>query len=224
MRHVMPARKALAVRTIFNLLGPLSNPAGAGRLVVGVYSPALIDPFARALAAMGVKRALVVGGDGVDEIALDGETAAARLRDGEIERFSIRPADWGATPAPLAAVRVDSPAESKQMLLAALAGENPVARDFAAVNAGALLTVADIAPDLKAGFDLARATIASGARARQSRFVSRRHRARPLSRRCSKKSSPAKKRGSSKTSAKRRRWSSSPPPKKPRRRAIFCAR
>ena len=179
MRHVMPARKALAVRTIFNLLGPLSNPAGAGRLVVGVYSPALIDPFARALAAMGAKQALVVGGDGVDEIALDGETSAARLRDGEIERFSIRPADWGATPAPLAAVRVDSPAESKQMLLAALAGENPIARDFAAVNAGALLTVADIAPDLKAGFELARATIASGAaRAKVDSFLAAATRAR----------------------------------------------
>lgn len=179
MRRVMPARKALAVRTIFNLLGPLSNPARVGRLVVGVHSSALIDPFARALAAMGTKRALVVGGGGIDEIALVGETPAAELRDGAIERFSIRPADWGATPAPLAAFRVESPAESKRMLLAALAGEDPAARDLAAVNAAALLTVADLAPDLRAGFDLARATVASGrARAKVDSFLAAAARAR----------------------------------------------
>jgi len=161
--HAMPVRRALATRTLFNLLGPLVNPATPPCQLAGVYAPEYVTPLAEAFAALGVAHALVVHGGGLDEIALHAPTQAARIRDGEIEYFEITPAAAGLARQPLEALAGGSPQENAAVLEATLAGGGPRAyRDAIALNAGALLWVAGRVQDIRAGTQQAAAALADG--------------------------------------------------------------
>jgi anthranilate phosphoribosyltransferase len=163
-RHAAPARQEIGVRTAFNLLGPLTNPAGAHAQLVGVYSADVIDLVAATLAELAVQHALVVhGADGLDEISLSGETAVAEVRDGQIRRFTITPEDFGLSRAPLEGLRGGSAAENAAMIHAVLDNEAGPRRDVAIINAAAALVVAGIATNFKEGAQLAEAAISSGA-------------------------------------------------------------
>ncbi|MGH8311725.1 MAG: anthranilate phosphoribosyltransferase [Gammaproteobacteria bacterium] len=161
--HAMPVRRALATRTLFNLLGPLVNPAAPPCQLVGVYAPEYVEPLAEALAALGVTRALVVHGGGLDEIALHAPTQAARIDDSAIKYFEITPEAAGLARQPLEALAGGSPQENAVVLETTLAGGGPRAyRDAIALNAGALLWVAGHARDLRAGTQQAMAVLADG--------------------------------------------------------------
>lgn len=164
MRHAGPVRKALGVRTIFNMLGPCLNPALPPVQIVGVPSPQLIEPIARTLQALGCTRALVVHGSGLDEIALHGPTAAMQMSDGKFELFEITPEQAGVSRAPLAALAGGDVEENAARLVALLEGKGSDAEQaMVAINAGALLMLAGRAPDLKAGTRAALDALASGA-------------------------------------------------------------
>lgn len=167
MRHVAPIRAELGFRTIFNLLGPLTNPAGARRQVVGVYSARWIEPLARVLGALGGERAWVVHGQGMDEMTTTGETEVAELRDGQVRLFTVTPEAVGLDRAELSALRGGGPAENAQALDALLAGSPGPYRDIVLLNAGAALIVAERAETLAEGMGLARAAIDDG-RARRA--------------------------------------------------------
>jgi anthranilate phosphoribosyltransferase len=164
MKTVAPVRKELGVRTIFNILGPLTNPAGAQNILMGVFHADLVGIQARVLQRLGIKRALVVHGrDGLDEITLAGGTLVAELRDDRIEEYEILPGEFGVALADLRTLQVDSPAESKAMLLQVLDNHEGPARDIVLLNAGAALYAADIAASIADGVARARVAIASGA-------------------------------------------------------------
>ena len=161
--HAMPVRRALATRTLFNLLGPLVNPAAPPCQLVGVYTPEYVRPIAEALASLGVASALVVHGGGLDEIALHAPTQAARIGDGGVEFFEITPEAAGLRRQPLEALAGGSPQENAAVLEATLAGGGPHAyRDAIALNAGALLWVAGRVHDIRAGTQQASAALADG--------------------------------------------------------------
>jgi anthranilate phosphoribosyltransferase len=163
----------MAVRTLFNILGPLTNPAGAPNILMGVFHPDLVGIQARVLKKLGSKRALVVWGrDGVDEISLGERTLVGELRNGEISEYEIAPEDFGLARAPLSALRVDDPQASKAMLLEAIEGRGGPAADVVALNAGAALYAAGIAVSIQDGLARARAEMAKGTpRAKLDRFV-----------------------------------------------------
>lgn len=164
MRYAAPVRKELGVRTVFNMLGPLTNPAGARRQLTGVFSEGLVDAYAETLRLLGAERALVVHGDGMDEITITGETRAAELReDGTVERLVIRPEDFGLGRAPLEAIQVGSAEESKAVADSALAGDPGPARDIVVMNAGAAIHVAGLAATVADGVGMAARAIDSGA-------------------------------------------------------------
>jgi anthranilate phosphoribosyltransferase len=164
MRHAAPVRRALAVRTIFNMLGPCLNPAAPPVQLVGVAEPKLVEPIAGALQRLGVASALVVHGSGLDEIALHGPTEARRVQDGTIERLVITPADAGLAEAPLETLAGGDPDENARRLRELLAGGGSEAeRNMAAINAGALLMIAGLAEDLRAGAGAALAALSNGA-------------------------------------------------------------
>lgn len=164
MKHVAPVRQALATRTIFNLLGPLSNPARPAAQVIGVFSPQWLEPLALATHELGMKRAVVLhSDDGLDEISIAAPTRLIEQRDGELKRLSVRPSDFGLEEAALDDVRVGDVAAGLEMMRAALAGEHRAASDMLAMNAAAALVVADIAADLADGVARAQEVIASGA-------------------------------------------------------------
>ncbi|MBE8158058.1 MAG: anthranilate phosphoribosyltransferase [Betaproteobacteria bacterium] len=163
VRHAAPVRKELGVRTVFNLLGPMCNPAGVRRQVVGVYDLALLAPYAETLGAAGALRALVVYGGGLDEITIAGETDIAELKDGAVLRRTLSPEDAGLAAAPLDSLRVSSAAESAALIRRVLAGETGAARDIVLLNAAAALIVAEIADDFADGVRRAAAAIDSGA-------------------------------------------------------------
>jgi anthranilate phosphoribosyltransferase len=164
MRHVMPARIELGTRTIFNILGPLTNPAAVRRQLTGAFSRSVIRPMAETLRALGSDRAwLVHGGDGTDEISIAGVTYVAELNDGRIAEFDIHPEDAGLPAHPFEAIRGGAPAENAAALRALLDGEASAYRDAVLLNAAAALVVADRAGNLREGVDLARASIDSGA-------------------------------------------------------------
>ena len=164
LRHAGPVRRALGVRTIMNLLGPCLNPAEPAVQLLGVADLRMIEPIALTLTALGVERALVVHGAGLDEVALHGETDAIRVIDGEIERLRIRPEDAGLDRVPAEALAGGDPAENAARLLALLSGGgSPVERDVVALNSAALLMTAGIATSLTDGVQLARTAIESGA-------------------------------------------------------------
>lgn len=165
-RHAGPARKKIGVRTVFNLLGPLTNPAGAAFQVAGVPSEELIDLIAGALAELGVKRAFVVhGAGGLDEISLAGETLAAEVRDGTVRRFTLTPEDFGLERAPLEAVLGGTPGENAERIRRVLAGEGGAARDIVAMNASAALVACGAAADFREGAAMAARAIADGSAA-----------------------------------------------------------
>jgi anthranilate phosphoribosyltransferase len=164
MRHAMPVRRALRQRTIFNLLGPLCNPAGARRQVLGVSQPAHVPLMAEALRALGAERAWVVhGGDGLCDLTITASTTVAELADGNITTRIIGPSDVDLPTASLDALLVASPAASADAVRAILAGEPGPRRDHAVLNAAAALVVAGVAGDLADGVARARAVLDSGA-------------------------------------------------------------
>ncbi len=166
MRHAAEVRRELGVRTVFNLLGPLTNPAGARRQLVGVYDRAKVEVLAEVLRTLGSERAMVVHGGGLDEIALHAETAVAELRDGRIRVFTITPEDAGLRGAPLAAIAGGSPEDNAAIAGAILRGERGPRRDVVLLNAAAALVVAGRAADLREGVAVAAGAIDSGAAGR----------------------------------------------------------
>lgn len=173
IRHAMPVRKTLATRTVFNLLGPLVNPARPPIMLVGVYDAGLCGLVAETLDLLGCERALVVHGLGLDEIALHGETQAAELRDGRVQPRRFTPADFGVREFPLAAIVGGAPEANAQAIHAVLAGEGEEAHRAAiAVNAAALLSLGGQADGLAQGYELAQAVLKSGrAWSRLERFA-----------------------------------------------------
>jgi anthranilate phosphoribosyltransferase len=164
MKHAAPVRRELGVRTLFNILGPLTNPAGARQQVMGVFHPDLVGIQARVLQRLGSRRVMVVhGADGMDEITLTGETMIAELKDNHVREYTIHPEQFGLNVSPLQTISVDSVAASRAMLLAALEGQPGAARDIVQLNAGASIYVAGISDTLEHGVGLAAETIASGA-------------------------------------------------------------
>jgi anthranilate phosphoribosyltransferase len=169
MREVMPVRRALGVRTVFNLLGPLTNPAGAQAQVMGVYAREKVELIARVLRDLGVRHALVVhGSDGLDEITTTGPTLVAEVRDGEVTTYSLEPEEVGARRVALAALVGGTPEENARRMEALLGGEGePALADVVAVNAGAALYVGGLAASLREGTEAARQLLAAGAGARK---------------------------------------------------------
>ena len=163
MRHVGPTRVELGTRTIFNLLGPISNPAGAKRQLVGVFAPSWVKPIAEVLGKLGSERAWVVHGDGLDELTTTGTSFVAELNNGKVETFEITPETAGLKRAPLAALKGGEPAENAAKLRAILDGATGPLTDIVLLNAAAALIVAGKAKDLRAGVDLAAKSVASGA-------------------------------------------------------------
>lgn len=173
MKYAAPVRRELGVRTIFNILGPLTNPASAPNQVLGVFHPDLVGIQVRVLQRLGSQRALTVfGREGLDEISLAGATLVGELKDGVISEYEVTPEQFGLTPAPISALQVADINASKAMLLAALDNQTCPARDIVALNAGASLYVTGKASSLAAGVVLAQDTLASGAaRAKVEEFV-----------------------------------------------------
>lgn len=170
IRNAMPVRRALGVRTLFNVLGPLANPARPRWQVVGVYDPALCLPLAETLGLLGCEGALVVHGGGSDELALHAPTVAARWHAGRVEALTIEPADLGIERRPLAELAGGDAAENARWLAQVLAGRgSPAHADVVALNAGALWWVAGRAPDLAGGVAAARAALAAGGAAERLR-------------------------------------------------------
>lgn len=164
IKHAMPARRALRTRTIFNLLGPLVNPAAPPHQVVGVYAPELCEPMARTLGMLGVESALVVHGSGVDEVALHGPTTAALYRDSEVTMLELCPEEAGLPRYPLDALRGGEPSENAAWLRDLLEGKGQPAHNAAvAINVGALLMVSGRVPHLHDGVELALDVLRSGA-------------------------------------------------------------
>lgn len=164
MRHAVEARKKIGVRTVFNLLGPLTNPAGARFQVVGVPSAELVDVMAATLAELGTERAFVVhGAGGVDEISLAGETLMAELSDGEIKRFVVTPEDFGVHRAAMEEVAGGTPVENATAIGRVLEGELGPKRDIVVMNAAAALAASGVAPDFRLGAELAAKALRSGA-------------------------------------------------------------
>jgi anthranilate phosphoribosyltransferase len=164
MKYAAPVRRELGVRTIFNVLGPLTNPAGADNQVLGVFHPDLVGIQARVLQRLGSRHVLVVhGADGMDEISISGMTVVAELKDGNISEYSIAPGDFGLPQAPVELLRVSNSAEACQKLLDVLDNHSGAARDIVQLNAGAAIYVAGLAGSLKEGIQLADQAIGSGA-------------------------------------------------------------
>ena len=173
MKNVAPIRKEMGVRTIFNILGPLTNPASAPNMLMGVFHPDLVGIQVRVLQRLGAKHALVVWGrDGMDEISLGAATAIGELRDGKVTEYDIHPEDYGLSMVSNRGLRVADSIESKQMVLEALDNKPGTPREIVMLNAGAGLYSADVVESIPAGIRLARETIASGAaRAKLDQFV-----------------------------------------------------
>ena len=162
-RHAAPARQQIVKRTVFNLLGPLTNPASAEAQVLGVFSADVIDTVAATLAELGTSRAFVVHGAGsLDEISLSGETQIAEVFNGSVRRFIVAPEDFGVSRAPLEAIRGGAPQENAKLIHSLLAGEPGPRLDIVIANAAAALVVTGIAQDFRSAADLARRAVTSG--------------------------------------------------------------
>jgi anthranilate phosphoribosyltransferase len=168
MKNVAPVRKELGVRTLFNILGPLTNPASAPNILMGVFHSDLVGIQVRALQRLGAEHALVVyGKDGMDEISLGAGTLVGELKDGQITEYEIHPEDFGMAMISNRSLRVEGPEQSRQMLMDVLDGVPGAASDIVALNAGAALYAANLASDLGDGLERARQVIASGAARRK---------------------------------------------------------
>jgi len=173
MKNVAPVRKELGVRTLFNILGPLTNPAGAPNILMGVFHPDLVGIQVRALQRLGAEHAMVVyGRDGMDEVSLGAATMVGELKGGQVLEYDIHPEDFGLAMASNRTLKVETAEQSKAMLLAVLDGEPGPASDIVVFNAGVALYAANVVPDIRSGIDKAREALASGAaRARLDRFA-----------------------------------------------------
>ena len=176
-RYVVPVRRQLAVRTIFNFLGPLTNPAGATRQLIGVSDPNYLETIAGALGRLGTDHALVVSSeDGLDELSISAPTRVVEVRDGALKQYAVSPADVGLGRSDGASVPGGDPAANAVIARRILAGEQGAARDIAVLNAGAAIYAADRAPSLEQGVRAAEEAIDSGAAERLlERFIARTH-------------------------------------------------
>src|SRR5674476_79190 len=164
MKNVAPVRKELGIKTIFNLLGPLTNPASAPNILMGVFHPDLMGIQVRALQRLGAEHAVVVyGKDGMDEVSLGAATLVGELKNGEITEYEIHPEDFGMVMASNRALKVETPAQSKAMLLGVLDNTPGAASDIVILNAGVALYAANVVESVAAGIQAARAAIESGA-------------------------------------------------------------
>ncbi|MDP3252481.1 MAG: anthranilate phosphoribosyltransferase [Hydrogenophaga sp.] len=168
MKNVAPVRRELGIKTIFNILGPLTNPASAPNILMGVFHPDLVGIQVRALQRLGAEHAVVVyGRDGMDEVSLGAASLVGELKDGEITEYEIHPEDFGITMASSRALRVETPEASRQMLMGVLENRDDpafkAASEIVALNAGVALYAANVVPDMGAGIALARRTLTSGA-------------------------------------------------------------
>ncbi len=177
MKNVAPVRKELGVRTIFNILGPLTNPAGAPNILMGVFHPDLVGIQVRALQRLGAEHAMVVyGRDGMDEVSLGAATMVGELKNGQISEYEIHPEDFGLAMASNRALKVDTPEQSRTLLLGVLRGEGGPALEIVALNAGVALYAANVVGDIASGIARARQAIASGAAlAKLEQLVARTH-------------------------------------------------
>jgi len=173
MKNVAPVRKELGVRTMFNILGPLTNPASAPNILMGVFHSDLVGIQVRALQRLGAEHAVVVyGRDGMDEISLGAATLVGELKNGQITEYEIHPEDFGLTMVSNRALKVDTPEQSMAMLCGVLDNQPGAARDIVMVNAGAALYAANVASSIADGLALARVAIESGAaKAKLAQFV-----------------------------------------------------
>ena len=173
MKHAAPVRKELGVRTIFNILGPLTNPAGAPNQVMGVFHPDLVGIQVRVLKELGAQHVLVVHGkDGMDEVSLGAATLVGELKDGQVREYEIHPEDFGLKMISNRGLRVTNAQESRAMVLEALDNVDGTPREIVVFNAGVALYAADVVPSIDDGIHLARASIASGgARRKLDEFV-----------------------------------------------------
>jgi anthranilate phosphoribosyltransferase len=168
MKHAAPVRKELGVRTIFNILGPLTNPAGAPNQVMGVFHPDLVGIQVRVLKQLGANHVLVVHGkDGMDEVSLGAATMVGELKDGEVREYEIHPEDFGLSMVSNRTLKVASPAESRAMLLEAVDNVSGTPREIVIFNAGVALYAANVADSIGEGIAQARSAIASGAARRK---------------------------------------------------------
>ncbi len=173
MKNVAPVRKELGVRTIFNILGPLTNPAGAPNILMGVFHPDLVGIQVRALQRLGAEHALVVyGRDGMDEVSLGAATMVGELKNGEVSEYEIHPEDFDLPMASNRTLKVETAEQSRQLLVSVLDNQPGAARDIVVFNAGVALYAANVVADIPAGIVRAREALASGAaRARLDQLV-----------------------------------------------------
>ena len=164
MKHAAPVRKELGVRTIFNMLGPLTNPASARRQVMGVFDKALTGKLAQVLHKLGSEHVLVVhGADGMDEISFTGDTYIAELKDGKVTEYTVNPQQFGLSEHVLQAIQIQNAAESKAMIMNVLNGKAGAPHDIVLLNAGAAIYVSGVVGSLQAGVEKAAQVIDSGA-------------------------------------------------------------
>jgi len=175
MKNVGPVRKELGIRTIFNILGPLTNPADAPNILMGVFHPDLVGIQVRALQRLGAEHAVVVyGRDGMDEVSLGAATMVGEYKDGGIHEYEIHPEDFGLTMSSNRALKVETPDQSKALLRSVLENEPGPARDIVMLNAGVALYAANVATTMQGGVALAREALASGqAKAKLDQFIAR---------------------------------------------------
>ena len=163
MKYAAPVRRELGIRTLFNLLGPVTNPARAKNQVLGVFSDKWVRPMAEVLAALGSHHVLVVHGhDGLDEISISDSTRVAELKNGQVQEYTLSPEEFGFQRAPLSTIKVASIEESKDVILRVLNNQPSPARDIVCLNAGAAIYVAGLSDSLKEGIEIAKSTLASG--------------------------------------------------------------
>ena len=164
MKHAAPVRRELGVKTLFNILGPLTNPAGAKKQVLGVFSVDLVETLAHVLQRLGSQHVLIVhGSDGLDEITITGKTHIGELKNDAIQSYTIQPEDFGFQSAPIQSIQVNDAEHAKTMLLSVLKNKSGAARDVVILNAGAAIYVAGVVDNLAAGITTAQKTIESGA-------------------------------------------------------------
>ncbi len=173
MKNVAPIRREMGVRTIFNILGPLTNPASAPNTLLGVFHPDLVGILVRVMERLGAKHVMVVyGKDGMDEISLGAATMVGELKDGRIREYDIHPEDFGLQMSSNRSLRVSDAQESKEMIFSALANTEGTAREIVILNAGTALYVANVADSIPRGIEMAREAVVSGAaRAKLDEFV-----------------------------------------------------
>jgi anthranilate phosphoribosyltransferase len=163
MRHAIGPRKEMATRTIFNVLGPLTNPASAPNQVIGVFNKALVEPIARVLAQLGSRHVMVAySDDGMDEVSVSAVTHIAELKNGEVKTYSVSPSDFGLEMTDIASLKVDTVAQSLGVIQSVLANTPGPARDIVCVNAGAAIYVSGIVNNWPAGVQMAQSVIANG--------------------------------------------------------------